>query len=230
MIRLPALIALASTMPVLAAPLPRGFTVTSFDRIRMEAPYAVTVTTGRAPFARAEGTPAALDAVDLRVEGRTLIIRKRSGELGTGPTGPVRIALGTPDLLAASNAGSGSLTIDRLRGLSVTVAMLGSGSLDVREVAADRIGAAVQGSGSLTLKGQAKSATLTARGTPVLSAGELQSDEATIATEGTGEVSAAVRKRATVTAEGTVKVTLLGRPACLLKVSGSASVEGCASR
>lgn len=229
MVRHLALLAFAAATPLAAASLPRSFTITSFDRIRVEGPYAVAVATGRAPFARAEGTADALDAIDLRVEGRTLIVRQRSGSASRGGGAPVRITVGTPDLRSASLIGSGSLQIDRLRGLAVELGLFGPGSLGVAELAADRVSASVQGSGSLTLSGKAKSATLIARGTPALRASGFEADEVTIAAEGAGELIVAVKSRATVTAAGTAQVRLQGRPACLLKVSGSALVEGCAT-
>lgn len=220
---------LAAPAPLSAAALPRSFTITSFDRIRVEAPYAVSLATNRAPFARAEGSAAALDAIDLRVEGRTLIIRQRSGWFNGGAGSPVRISLGTHDLRSASLTGSGSLAIDRLRGLSAEVAVAGSGSLSVGQVTADRLTGSVQGSGSLSLAGRVKSASLSAWGTPTLGAEGLIADEVVVAAEGTGEVDASVRSRAKVTASGTVRVRLSGSPACMLKVSGSATVEGCAA-
>jgi hypothetical protein len=227
MIRHLALFAIAATTPLSAAPLPRNFSVGSFDRVRVEAPFAVTLATGRAPFARAEGPAAALDLIDLRVEGRTLIVRQRSGWNGRGMGVPVRISLGTPDIRSAYLLGSGSLAIDRLRGLSVEISVAGPGSLSVGDIAADRLSAGIQGSGGLTLAGKVKSATFALRGSPTISGSSLQADELTIAAEGTGEVEAAVRSRATVTAAGTVQVRLGGAPACILKVSGSALVEGC---
>lgn len=219
--------AAAASAPVAAASLPRSFTVTSFDRIRVEGPYAVTLAVGRAPLARAEGSPAQLDAIDLRVEGRTLVLRQRSGQGGGGIGGPVRISLATPDLRSAALIGAGSLAIDRMAGLTIDLAVQGAGSLDVGTVAADRVNAAIQGSGSLTLAGKSKVAALIARGTPRLAATRLDADQVQVAAEGAGDVAASARSRAGISAAGTVRVQLAGAPACTLKVSGSATVEGC---
>ena len=230
MIRPLSLLALLCFAAAPAAALPRTFTVTSFDRIRVEAPFAVTLATGRSSFARADGPAAALDAIDLRVEGRTLILRQRRSSGGPVLAGPVRISLGTPNLHSASVVGSGSLAIQRLTGLSVDLALGGAGSLTVEEVAADRLVASVQGSGALTLGGRVKTASLTARGAAALLAEALRAEEVTIVAEGTAEVAASARTLARVTAAGTVGVRLSGAPACELKVSGSATVEGCAAR
>ncbi len=53
----------------------RNYTVTDFTRVKVEGPFAVTLATNVAPYARASGSQRALDRVSLRVEGRTLIIR-----------------------------------------------------------------------------------------------------------------------------------------------------------
>ena len=227
MIRHLLLFALAVSTPLSAAPLPRSFTVGSFDRIRVEGPYQVTVSSGRAPFARAEGPATAVDAMDIRVEGRTLIVRQRGGRTNSSPGTPVRLAVGTHELRSVILSGAGSLAVDRLKGLSADVALLGPGRLQVDGIEADRLTAGVQGSGSLRLAGRAKVAVLTALGTPTLGAEALLSDDLTIRAEGSGEVVAAARTRASVTAAGIVQVRLTGGSACVLKLGGSASVEGC---
>src|SRR6185503_7174940 len=108
----------------------RSYSVTSFDRIRIDGPYQVQLTTNVAPFARASGSQASLDAVVLKVEGRTLIIRESSGGWGGYPgegRGPVTIEVGTHDLSTAWINGAGGLGIDRVKGLSFDLAIQGSG-------------------------------------------------------------------------------------------------------
>ena len=63
--------------PAMAAT--RSYSVTSFDRIRVDGPYQLMLKTNVAPFARAAGSQQALDAVSIRVEGRTLIVRADEG-------------------------------------------------------------------------------------------------------------------------------------------------------
>jgi hypothetical protein len=227
MMRFLALLSIAVSAPLSAAPLPRSFTVTSFDRVRVEGPYAVTLTTGRAPFARAEGPATALDAIDLRVEGRTLVLRRRSGAGSGGAVGPVRIALGSPEVRAVSLSGAGSLEVDRLSGLTVDVALVGSGRLTVATIAADRVTGALQGSGSLRLAGRTKTARLSAGGSGSLEAGDLAAEEVTLSAEGAGVVETMAKRQATIAAAGTVQVRVTGAPACTLRIAGSAEVSGC---
>ena len=65
-----ALAAVAAAVPASAAE--RNYTVTGFDRVRLDGPYRVRMTTGVAPFARATGSSAALDSISIEVQGQTL--------------------------------------------------------------------------------------------------------------------------------------------------------------
>ena len=79
----------------------RSFSVWGFDRVRIDGPYQVNLRTNVAPYARATGTPIALDGVSIRVEGRTLVVRAGHGGWGGYPgegRGPVTIEVGTHDL------------------------------------------------------------------------------------------------------------------------------------
>ena len=108
----------------------RNYSVTSFDRIRIDGPYQVQLKTNVAPYARATASPLSLDGVSIKVEGRTLIVRAGSGGWGGYPgedRGPVTIEVGTHDLGTAWINGAGALSIDRVRGLSFDLAIQGSG-------------------------------------------------------------------------------------------------------
>ena len=54
----PALLIFVLASPVGAAN--RNYGITSFEKVRIEGPYKVTLSTGVAPFARASGSPAAI--------------------------------------------------------------------------------------------------------------------------------------------------------------------------
>ncbi len=99
----------------------RNFGITSFEKVRVDGPFKVTVTTGVAPFARANGSSAALDRVAVDVEGNTLIVHSNVNSWSGYPghdVGPVEVVIGTHDLSAAWLNGSATLSIDRVRGLS----------------------------------------------------------------------------------------------------------------
>jgi hypothetical protein len=60
----------------------RNFGITSFEKVRVEGPFKVTLTTGVAPFARASGSQAAIDRVAIDVRGNTLVVHNNLSSWG----------------------------------------------------------------------------------------------------------------------------------------------------
>lgn len=231
--RLPllALLALASLPAGAATPaVQRNYSVTSFDRIRIEGPYKVALKTNVSPFARASGSPLSLDGLSVTVEGRTLVVRKGSGGWGGYDgegRGPVSIELGTPDLRIAWINGAGALAVDRVRGLDFELAIQGSGMARIDQVEVDQLKVGMSGAGSTQLAGNVKKLTAVIRGTSVLEAEQLQVTDAVIGAEGPSTIRAKVSNSAKVDAMGLATITLAGNPACIVKAQGSATVSGC---
>ena len=127
----------AAAAVALAAPAgaaTRNFGIASFEKVRVDGPFKVTLTTGVAPFARATGSAAALDRVAIDVRGNTLVVHNNLDSWGGYPgkdVGPVEISLGTHDLSAAWLNGSGSLAIDRVKGLSFDLSVQDSGAGEI---------------------------------------------------------------------------------------------------
>ena len=209
----------------------RNFSVTSFDRIRVDGPYQVSLKTNVAPFARASGAQGSLDSVSIKVEGRTLIVRTDShnawgGYPGEG-RGPVTIELGTHDLSTVWVNGAGAIAIDRVKGLSFDLAIMGSGVARIDSAEVDQLKVGMSGSASARIAGKAGKMTATIRGTSSLDAEGLAIKDAVIGAEGPALVKAAVTGTAKVDALGLAQVTLAGNPSCTVKSEGSASVSGC---
>jgi hypothetical protein len=230
--RLPllALLALASLPAAAAAPTTRTFSVTGFDRIRVDGPYKVSLRTNVAPYARATGTLASIDGLNMKVEGRTLVIRTGAGGWGGYPgegRGPVTIDVGTHELSAVYINGAGALDIDRVKGLAFEISIQGSGTARIDHVDVDQMKVGVSGAGTTRLSGRAAKLTATVRGTSAFEADGLRVTDAVIGAEGPSVVRAQVTNSAKVDASGLVSVTLTGDPACTVKARGSASVDGC---
>ncbi len=208
----------------------RSFTLTSFDRIRVEGPFAVNLITNRSPFARASGSTRAIERVSLRVEGRTLYVRADRSAWGgnpDAPAGPVVVDIGTYDLVQASLSGAGSLSIDRVRGLSFGLIVSGSGSATIADARLDELRVSVAGSALAKLGGSAKQFTALVRGSGSVDSAGLAVKDATLAAHGPATIRATASNSAKITASGTASVAIAGGGACTLKVSGSASVSGC---
>ena len=232
--RLPILgLLVLASLPATAAPpqAQRTYSVPSFDRIRVDGPYQIQLRTNVAPYARAAGTPRALDGVDIKVEGRTLIVRASSNGSWGGypgePRGPVTIEVGTHDLGDAWINGAGALIVDRVKGLNFQLAIQGPGTARIDDAQVDQMKVWISGSGSARLAGQVAKLTTTVRGTSAFEGEGLSIKDAVIGAEGPSIVRATVTNSAKVDATGVAAVTLAGRPACTISAKGSAVVSGC---
>jgi hypothetical protein len=224
---------LAAGIAVLAAPASaatRNFGITGFEKVRVDGPFKVKLTTGVAPFATATGSPQALDRVAVEVRGNTLVVHSNLDSWGGYPgkdSGPVEISLGTHDLSAAWLNGSGAIAIDRVRGLSFDLSVQGSGAGQIGQVSVDQLNVSVVGTASAKLAGQAAKMTAVIRGISTLDAAALATKDATLGADGAATIAANVDNSVTVDATGPATVNIAGGPSCTLRVSGSASVSGC---
>lgn len=220
------LIALAGLIlaaaPAVAAE--RGYSVTSFDRIRVEGPFEVTVTTGKAVSAMASGSEEAIERLSLRVEGQTMLIRPNLSGWGGFPgkqSAAARIIVTTPRLDTAIVIGSGSLAINRMAAPRVVLTVEGSGCLAAQSVETDNLSLAVAGSGTIDVAGRAKTATGVARGTAEIRAADLAVSDLTLTSESAGAVTMQASRSAKVTALGAGPVVVQGNAACEVRQLGS---------
>ncbi len=224
------IIVLLACVPAPADAGTRNFGVSGFDRIRVDGPFKVRLATGVAPFAVASGSGPALDAVSMQVTGRTLVIRGNRSSWGGYPgeaKGPVEISIGTHELTAAYVNGSGSLAIDKAKGLSFELSVQGSGMASIGSAAVDQLKISILGSAGVRIAGTAPLLNATLRGVASLDASSLNVKDATIAAQGPATVKATITGTAKIDIEGAAAVDLAGKPACTVKSAGSATVTGC---
>ncbi|MGE5562256.1 MAG: GIN domain-containing protein [Bacillota bacterium] len=208
----------------------RNFGIQDFQKVRVEGPFKVRLATGVAPFARASGSPAALDRVAIDVRGDTLVVHSNLDSWGGYPgrdVGPVEVSIGTHDLSAAWLNGSGAISIDRVKGLKFDLSVQGSGTGEIGRADIDQLNVSVVGTANARLSGEAAKMTAVIRGISSLDASALATKDATLGADGAATVAANVSNSVTVDATGPATVKLSGGPACTLRVSGSASVSGC---
>lgn len=207
----------------------RNFGVESFTKIRVDGPYKVIVVSGIAPFAKASGSPAAIDRVAIDVRGDTLLVHSNpswGGYPGVDP-GPVEVSIGTHDLDSVSVMGAGSVAINRAKGLRFSLSVQGSGLASIDDVEVDQLSVNLAGTASARLAGHSGKMTALVRGLSALDAGRLSAQTADLSADGTATIEATVTDTARVSAWGPATIRLGGRPTCDLKVTGSAAVSGC---
>lgn len=211
-----------------AAAADRRYAVADFDRVVVEGPNAVRLTVGAPSSAIGSGTPQALDAVSVEVQGTTLRIRRNrnAGSADTRRTPePATIVLTTRNLRSARVVGSGVVRLAGARGLRVDFTVEGSGQIVAERVAADNLSLGLRGTGSLEVRGTAGILTADIQGSGSVAGEALVAETATVAATTSGEIALTVRRSATVTANGLGSVTILGTPACTVRGLGAGAVR-----
>ena len=228
--RMKTIIAALSVAAAFAAPAAaeRRYSVTDFDRVVVEGPFSVRLTSGRPSAASATGTPDALEHVAVEVQGRTLRIRPNRSAWGGYPgvaASPVAIEIATRELRSAAVNGAGSLSIDRAGGLRLDLTVEGSGRISVPQVSADTLVIGLLGSGRIQVAGTAAELRANVHGWADLDAASLRTQGAQIVTDSAGRVAVAVARQATVTASGIGEVEIVGSPACTVRGLSAAQVS-----
>lgn len=221
-----AALTLLAAMPAAAAE--RRYSVTDFDRVQVDGPYQVTLTTGRSSAAIASGSQQALDRVSVEVQGRTLRIRPNRSAWGGYPgdnAGPVKVQVGVRDLRAAMVTGSGSLNIDKAKGLRLDLSVSGSGTLGLADADADVLFIGLLGSGKITLGGRAKQLRATIQGTGDFDGRGLKADDVQINADTAGTIAVAAVRSAKIRATGQGDVAISGSPACTVEALGAGAVR-----
>jgi hypothetical protein len=207
----------------------RRFTVSGFEKVQVEGPFQVVLTTGRSPGAVATGSTQALDRVSVAVEGRTLRIRPNRSVWGSlasgGDEGGVTLAVSTHELSGVSVAGSGGLRVDKAKSMRFDIALSGSGRISVAQLDVDRLELQVLGAGGVSLAGRTKTMRATITGQSGLDAAGLVAEDAEISADTTGAVALGARRSAKVTATGAGDVEIGGTPACTVRAIGAGRVR-----
>lgn len=215
----PALLAL----PLLAAaPAERGYSVTDFDRLRVDGPFEVVLVTGRAPSARASGGKASdLDGLLVEVAERELKVRAKPGR---NPDG-IRVEVSTHALRSASVSGPAQVSIDRIRTQRAALSLSGSGGIIVDQVEADMLTLGAAGSGRIQIGGSAKTLKAAVAGTAELDGDSLMADQAEVTSQTAGRITVGARTTATVSASGSGETIVTGTAACTVEQRGRGPVR-----
>lgn len=220
------LIAAALLAPASPPEAEKRLMLTGFDRVRIDGPFTVTVTAGSSASGRVVGDPAAVDAVQVRVDGQTLVVaptRDDRGRPEKASARPLAIELSSDRIVGAAVRGAGRLRVDRMTGPRVDVALTGDGSIEVGAVDATQFSAMVIGAGKLTLAGRGGQGRFMVNGPGTVDAANLAIDTLLVRSEGAGGGSYRARYTADVTALGSGAVSVEGTPKC--RTQGTATVR-----
>lgn len=199
----------------------RSFAARDFTGVALKGSDDVDVRTGAAFSVTAEGDPSVLDQLDIRLDGKTLNVgRKTKGGIFWDKGGSAKIHIVLPRLTDATVAGSGTLRVDRAEGKFDGV-VAGSGDLDIAAVAADEASLTIAGSGNIKLAGRANKLDVSVAGSGDLRGQNFTADSAEVSIAGSGHVRANVGGPASVSIVGSGDVELRGGAQCKVSKIGS---------
>jgi hypothetical protein len=207
----------ALALPASAAD--RTYTVTGFDRVRVEGPFDVRLTVGNAgASAKASGQPDVLANLDIEVQGTTLIVRKGAsgwGERGKADGPAPVITLVTSNLRTATVIGGGKLAVGgSIRTQRLDLAVNGTGSIDARGIDSDELSVTLIGAGNVALAGKSGRARMLTNGSGTILALPLTVSDLVVRLDGPGETQASARFTANLTSTGLGRIVVSGGAKC----------------
>ena len=217
--------ALALLMAGPAEAASRGFTVTSFDAIRVDAPVEVIITTGAGASARAEGDQPLLDRLKVDVSGRLMTVTMERPRPGEKSGGRATLRLSTGALGRVVLTGGGSVSVSRMKGQRGEIVLGGNGDVSVAAVDLDQLNLGVAGAGRATLAGRAGIATVRVNGPGAVAAEGLRARQAVVSNDGPGNVALTAEVTVRVTASGSGDVTVVGKAACQVENRGTGRIS-----
>lgn len=200
-------------------------TTASFDKVKALGPDNIVFVTGDKFSIKAEGNAKAIATLRYKVEDNNIVIGREKGnwfgEEGEGVT----VTITAPALTAASLAGSGDFTADRMKGDEVEVKIAGSGTLNVANVEAKTLETKIAGSGDAVISGKVERADFSVAGSGSINAQKLTATDAEVSIAGSGDIrlNASGKVEAKVAGSGDVNVT--GGASCDSKSMGSGSIN-----
>jgi Putative auto-transporter adhesin, head GIN domain len=203
----------------------RGYTVTSFDAIRVDAPVEVIITTGAGASARADGDQPLLDRLKVEVSGRLMAVTMERARPGEKSGGRATLRLSTGDLSRVVLTGGGSISISRMKGLRGDIVLGGNGDVSVAAVDVDQLNLGLAGAGRATLAGRAGVANVRVNGPGAVAAEALRARQASVSNDGPGNVALTAEVTAKVTASGSGDVTVVGKAACQVENRGTGRIS-----
>jgi hypothetical protein len=146
--------------------------------------------------------------------GRLTISELNGAPLDFSKSGSGSVHLsGRVSRLDVQHNGSGQLNASALRSGDASLTLNGSGRISLGEVRGNALTANVHGSGSLQASGSVAALSAHIHGSGGVNLTALASDRADLTTNGSGDISATVRRELVAQSNGSGRITVYGNPA-----------------
>lgn len=207
----------------------RAYQVGGFTELEAAGPFNVTVRTGANPGVQAKGNRNLIDKLVVEVEGDKLKIHteQKHGWFGGWhhTRGSADIMVTVPQLRAASLAGAGGITIDKVTGDSFEGEIAGSGDLKIASIDVGKLKIAIAGHGSVNGAGKAQSADYDIAGSGDVNGDGIAVEDLKVGIAGSGNVKAHATRTADVDIMGSGNVNISGGAKCTVSKMGSGNVN-----
>jgi Putative auto-transporter adhesin, head GIN domain len=206
----------------------RSYALDGFSAVKATGPDDVDIRVGSGFSIRAEGDAKLLDKLEIVKNGDTLEVRRKSNSgfsWGGSSDKGIKIYITMPRITAATETGSGNLSVDHVDGDAFKASATGSGDLSIGTLNVQTATLSLTGSGNLSSGGTAKVGDLSITGSGDIEAPKLTLNQASVSVMGSGSVSAAVAGTADVNVMGSGDVTLTGGAKCTTHKMGSGEVS-----
>jgi hypothetical protein len=208
----------------------RNYQIGNFHEVDVGGPFDVDIRTGAKPSVSARGNQALIDRLVVEVKGDKLEIHPRQDHRWFGGWRGMRghgaVSITVPSLRAATLAGAGDMTIDKVQGERFEGQMAGSGDMRVGSVDVGELKLGIAGSGSAKAgNGKARSAEYEIAGSGGVDAGSVATEELKVSIAGSGSVKAHATRAADVDIMGSGAVDITGGAKCSVSKAGSGDVR-----
>jgi hypothetical protein len=200
-------------------------TTASFSKVKALGPDNIVFVTGDAFTIKAEGNAKAIATLRYKMDDGAIVIGRTKGKWFGDESEGVTITITAPTLSAASLAGSGDFTADRMTGDEVVVKIAGSGSLNVAEVSGKKLESKIAGSGDAMISGKVETVDVSVLGSGSIDAQKLVATDAEISIAGSGDVNLNATGTVDAKVAGSGSVTVTGGAKCSSKSMGSGSIN-----
>ncbi len=200
-------------------------TTGSFTKIEGIGPDNIVFVTGDAFSIKAEGDADMIKKLRYAMDNGTIIIGREKGKWWGKDNKAVTITVTAPALMAASLAGSGNFTADKMAGDKVEVELAGSGNAKIGDVSGKSFTGDIAGSGNVSVAGKVERAEFEIAGSGNIDAANLTSVDADVEIAGSGDVRLTASGAVKADIAGSGNVTVSGGAKCTSSVAGSGKLN-----
>jgi hypothetical protein len=201
--------------------------VSGFDEIDLDYPAEVIIKQGASESLTIEADDNLLPQLVAEVRDGTLHIEngERDYDERVNPSQIVRITITVKNLREVDFSTAGKLTIDGLKGDSLSIFLSGAGNVTLNDLELEELTVSLSGAGEFTASGTTMALSVTISGFGSFDSPDLTTQTADIRISGAGSATVRVEKSLDASISGAGSVNYYGSPSITQAISGAGDVK-----